>query len=113
MQSLGFSFSDFKKDIYYDGHDREDNVQHRINLIGRYFDWQDVSKGIPGYSSRANHFVHFNRADAKRLFGLSDADVEQYAVLNSIDLFEFHVDDWDVDRVNLAHSEDTFAASQL
>ena len=59
MQSLGFSFSDFKKGIYNDGHDHEDNVQHRINLIGRSFDWQDVSKGIPGYSSRANHFVHF------------------------------------------------------
>ena len=78
MQSLGFSFSDFKKDIYYYGHDCEDNVQHQINLIAGYFDWQDVSKGILGYSSRANHFVHFNRAGDKQLFGLSDADVENW-----------------------------------
>ena len=44
MQSLGFSFSDFKKGIYNDGHDHEDNVQHRINLIDCYLEWQDVSK---------------------------------------------------------------------
>ena len=41
MHGLGFGFSDVKKDIYHDGHDREDVVQHRVGLIDKYFEWAD------------------------------------------------------------------------
>ena len=106
MHGLGFGFSDVKKDMYYDGHDREDVVQHRVGLIARYFEWADVSQQVPGYDHWCNHFVHFSKADAKRFFALTDTDLEEYAVPSSGEVngnedsqqFEFHVDDWDVDR---------------
>ena len=95
MHTLGFGFSDVKKDIYYDGHDRPDVVIHRNGLIGRYFEWADVAAGIPGYDRRAHHFVHFRKNKHRPYLELA-----QYSVPARPDLYEFYVDDWDIDRGN-------------
>ena len=111
MQSLGVTFSEVRKDIYYDGHEREDNVQHQNGLILRFFEWEDFENNIPGYSKRANHYVYFNREDAKKMFVLSNSDLEKYAVPNCEDKYEFHVDDWDIDRGKFGPMGGTLSSS--
>ena len=97
MHSLGFLFSDVTKDIYYDGHDRQDNILYRAGFLSRYFEWQDEPRNIKGYLFYTHQYVKFTFEQARVLLTMDDETISKKR-LGHEDIVEVHVDDYTFDR---------------
>lgn len=84
MHSLGFNYQDHTKDVYYDGHDREDVLEHRKELLQRFF-------GDTGHLSRTHQFFRCTKQFGAEEFGLTEEELTECSIQGT-DLIEFHID---------------------
>lgn len=92
MHNLGFHFKAHSKNVYCDGHDRPDVIEHREGYVKRHF--EESASGVPGYFQRGNLYLKFSREVGRQRFGFDEETLEVHA-LEGTEYVEFNVDDFD------------------
>ena len=89
MHRLGFGYDTYKKNIYFDGHDRPDVVAYKVEHLSR----------MEEYQKKSFLFFRCTFEDAREKYKFSEEDIKSYTVqMGDQSLVEIPIDKFDFDR---------------